>query len=191
MKLGREGLAFKVNGDEGGGARRVQRGLGEEIVLPGLRGGVIDLKDAEGGRAVTEREGIEAGAKKDVLGGAVRYGSGEGVFGEARPGDDKGAKGVGVGAVGAGGCALELRGVDGAEDGDGERVGKDKGVGIDELMGRAAEGDAKGGARWRGAVHGERGYGSETPVRRWHSARKRSWRAGSLAAASGRAGLRW
>ena len=158
-ELGGEALALEVNGNEGGGGGQVEGGGYEEVLLPGLGGGVIDLEDAEGGRAIAEGEGVEAGAEEDVLCGAVGAGVGEGVLGEAGAGDEEGAEGVGVRAVRAGGGALELLGVDRAENGDGERVGEDEGVGVDELVGGTAEGDAERGAGWGGQVHGGSGQG--------------------------------
>src|SRR6185437_13620625 len=43
-KLGGEGLAFKVDGNEGKAGGRGQIGLVEEVALPGLCGWVVDLK---------------------------------------------------------------------------------------------------------------------------------------------------
>ena len=149
-----EVLALEVHGDEGGGGWRVERRGGEEIQLPGLGGGVVDLEDAEGGRAIAEGEGVETGAKKDVLRGATGDGGGEGVLCEAGAGDDEGAEGVGVRAIGSGGRALELPSVERAKDGDSEGVGEDEGIGVDELMGGAAEGDAEGGAGWDSDLQG-------------------------------------
>lgn len=134
----------------------MEGGGGEQVLLPGLGGGVIDFKDAEDGRAIAEGEGIEAGAEQDILRRAAGNGGGEGVFREPRASDEEGAEGVGVRAIRAGGGSLQLLGVDGTEDGNGEGVGEDEGVGVDQLMGGATEGDAEGGAGWGGQVQGLR-----------------------------------
>ena len=98
-------------------------------------------------------EGVEAGSEEDVLGDSVCDGCCELVFGVAAAGDEEGAEGGGEGLVEFGGGFLEVGGVLGAEDGDGDGVFEDVGRGIVDLMGRSAQGYAEGGAGWAGFLH--------------------------------------
>jgi len=87
-----EGLLFKVDRDEVCGGRDCDGSGGEADVLPGLRGGVIDLEDADVGERVAVGEGVETSAEDEVLlcaegGDAV----GKDVFGEAGAGDHEGS----------------------------------------------------------------------------------------------------
>ena len=122
----------------------------EELALPGLGGGVVDLEDAQVRVGVAVGEGVEAGAEQDVLGDAARDGLGEQVFGVTAAGDEEGAQADGEGARLvrgiAAGSAFDLGGVR-AEDGDGDGVVEDEGRGVVELVGGAAHGDTQGGAR--------------------------------------------
>ena len=112
--------------------------------------GVVDLKGTEARIGIAVGEGVEAGAEKNVLGGAGGDGCGKHVLGEAATGDDPGAKSYGVNAIGVCRSAAELLGVACAEDGDGKRVREDERVTIDALVCGAAESDAKCSARRTG-----------------------------------------
>ncbi len=52
-----------------------------------------------------------------------------------------------------GGGLVEVGGVLGAEDGDGDGVFEDVGRGIVDLVGRSAQGYAEGGSGWEGFLH--------------------------------------
>ena len=114
---------------------------------------MVDLEDAEVGVGVAVGEGVEAGSEEDVLGDSVCDGCCKQVLGVAAAGDDEGAKGGGEGLVEFGGGFLEVGGVLGAEDGDGDGVFEDVGRGIVDLMGRAAQSYAESGAGWAGFLH--------------------------------------
>ena len=153
VELGGEGFALKVDWHEGQGGGDGDGVLGEEVALPLLGGGVVDLEDAEVGVGVAVGEGVEAGSEEDVLGDSVGDGCCELVLGVAAAGDDEGAEGGGEGLVELGGGLVEVGGVLGAEDGDGDGVFEDVGRGIVDLMGRSAESYAEGGAGWAGFLH--------------------------------------
>jgi hypothetical protein len=123
----------------------------QEFALPLLRGGMIDLEDAERRVGIAVGEGVEAGAEQDVLVDSAGDGLGEKVFGVAAAGDEEGAQADGERArlavwIAARG-ALDLGGVR-AEDGDGDGVVEHQRLGVVELVGGAAHGDTERGARW-------------------------------------------
>lgn len=61
-------MAFEIDGGEGERGRNGNRGLGEALALPGLRGGVIDFENAEMiGEWIAVGAGIEAGSENDEL----------------------------------------------------------------------------------------------------------------------------
>jgi hypothetical protein len=117
---------------------------------------MVDLEDVEAGVGVAVGEGVEACTEEDVLGDSVGDGLGERVFGVAAAGDHEGAEGDGVGTlfeVGvAAGCAVELFGV-GAEDGDGDGVSEDEGMGVEELVRGSAQGHAESSTGWACVFH--------------------------------------
>jgi hypothetical protein len=87
-------------------------------------------------------EGVEAGSEEDVLGCALCDGCGQGVFGVAAAGYEEGPEGDREGLLELGGGFVEFVCVLLAEEGDGDGVFEDKGRGVVELMGGAAEGYA-------------------------------------------------
>ena len=127
--------------------------LMEEVPLPLLGGGVVDLEDSQVSVRVAIGEGVEAGSEEDVLGGAGGDGidkSVEIVFSVAAAGEEEGAQGDGKGFMKFIGGFGELFRVLLAEHGDGDGVFEDEGRRVVELMGGATKGDAEGGARWVG-----------------------------------------
>lgn len=105
---------------------------------------------------IAEGEGVEAGAENHVLRNAVRDGVCELFFRITAAGDEEGAQGDGewarlVGRIAAGG-AFDLGGV-WAEDTDGEGIGEDERIGVEELMRGATHGDAEGGVRGASVIH--------------------------------------
>jgi hypothetical protein len=114
------------------------------LAFPFLRGGVIDLEDAEIRVRVAIGKGVEASAEDYELGDAAADGEGEFVFGVAGAGGHEGAHVAGCWreAVretrdGSGGFA--------ADDADRERVFEHF-WSVEELVRGAAEGDALGGS---------------------------------------------
>lgn len=69
-------MRFEVNRDVGEVRGSWQIGSGEQVTLPLLRSGVIDLEDAEVGVRVAMGEGVESGTEKDVLRDAASDGCG-------------------------------------------------------------------------------------------------------------------
>jgi hypothetical protein len=119
---------------------------------------VVDLEDSEMWVRVSVREGIEACSEEDVLGDSVCDGVGERVFGVAAASDEEGAEGDGEGFMEFGGGTVYFGEVFTAEDGDGNRVVKDKRLRVVKLVRRAAQGHAESGSRWAGVLHEERRF---------------------------------
>ena len=131
--MGGEGFALEVDGDVGEVGGRGEVGGEEELSLPGLGGGVVDLEDLEMRVGVAVGEGVEAGTEEDVLGDSAGDSPGEEVFGVTAAGDEEGAKSDGerarlVRGIAAGG-AFDFGGVR-AEDGDGDGVSEYERVGV-------------------------------------------------------------
>jgi hypothetical protein len=125
----------------------------EEVALPSLGGGVIDLEDAQVDAVVAIGKGVETGSEEDVLGGAGDGGIDESVeivFGVAAACKEESAQGDGEGFMKFIGGFGELFRVLLAEHGDGDGVFEDEGRRVVELMGGAAKSDAEGGAGWVG-----------------------------------------
>jgi hypothetical protein len=130
VELSGEGLPLEVDGHIGE-IGRVRKVAGkEEFAFPLLRGWVIDLKDVERWVGVAVGEGVEAGAKQDVLSSTAADCLSELVLSIAAACNEKRARADGewTGLVRgiAAGCALNLGRV-GTEDGYGDGVGKDEG----------------------------------------------------------------
>src|ERR1700744_2346113 len=73
--------------------------LAEQIALPELSGGKIDLEDPEMREGIAIGECVEASAEEDVLGEAFFDGCGEIVFGIAAAGRHEGAEDAGSGVA--------------------------------------------------------------------------------------------
>jgi len=91
---------------------------------------MVDLEDAELRPGVSVGEGVEAGAKQDVLGDTACDGLSEQVFRVTAAGDDEGAQArQRTAAAYAPGSRPGVRSTPsdvGAEDGDGDRIVEDE-----------------------------------------------------------------
>jgi hypothetical protein len=152
-KLGGKRLVLEVYGDEGEVLRDRDATGFEQFVFPLLRGGVIDLKDAEIRVGVAVGEAVEACSKENVLRDAFVDGLGESVFGVATAGDEESAECGGEGLLQFGGGLIELGQKLLAEDGDGDGVVKDERLGIIELVRGAAQSYSEGGSRGNALLH--------------------------------------
>jgi hypothetical protein len=83
-------------------------GGGQELALPLLGGGVVNLKDSQLWVRIAMSEGVEACAEEDVLGDAAGDGGGELVLGVAAAGYEEGAEAEREGFVEFGGGLVEL-----------------------------------------------------------------------------------
>ena len=143
VKLLRERLSFEIDRDVGEVFGCGKSARGEQIVLPLLRSGMIDLKDAKLRVRISVGKGVEACSEKNVLGHAFAGCAGEVVFRIAAAGDEKSAESRRKPSIGMGGGAAKFFGVGVAEDGNGDGVVEDEGRRIVELMRGTAQGYAK------------------------------------------------
>lgn len=188
-------LLLEVDGDEGEVLGTVNLGSSEQVELPGLRGRVIDLEDAQAGIPVAVGEGVETCAQDAVLLDASGRCLSEASLGVAASGDEEGTKRGGEGLGEPGPRLAEVVRVDRAEDLDGEGIVEDEGWCIVDLVGCPAQSDAESCPRGPGLVHPsspsapsssrapDRGRSSSLCDRRWrreNRARGGTRNAGSL-----------
>jgi hypothetical protein len=128
----------------------------EELALPLLRGGVVDLEDAKIGIGAAVSEGIEACTEKNILRNALGDSTGECVFGVATACYKEGAKGDGERTIRAGGSTAKFFGIRGSEDRDSDGIVENKWRRIVELVRGATQGHAKGSSGWAGVLHDKR-----------------------------------
>ena len=143
-----EGLVLEVERDEGEVGGDGDGGLIEHEALPLLRGGEVDLEDAEGGKWVAIGEGVKACAENNILRDAVGYGVGKLIFSEAAARGHEAAEVLRDGVAGA----VEVAGVALGDEGQRDGIVEDSGL-LHELMSGTADGDAQGGAAGLAVFH--------------------------------------
>jgi hypothetical protein len=153
VKLFGKRLTFEVDRDIGEICRRGKAAGFEELALPLLRGGMIDLEDVKVRVRVAVSEGVEAGAEKNILRGALFDRTRETVFGVPAAGDEEGAKADGERTVRTGGRAAKLFGIGGSEDRNSDGIVENEWRCIVELVRRATQSYAECCSRGSGRLH--------------------------------------
>jgi hypothetical protein len=153
VKLFGKRLMFEVDRDISEICRSGKAAGFEELALPLLRSGVVDLEDAKMRIRVAVGERVEACSEQDVLRNTLGNGVSEVVFSVTAAGDEEGAKADGERTVRTGGRATKLFGIGGPEDGDGDRVIEDKRLSVVELVCGATQGHAKCRSRGCNRLH--------------------------------------
>ena len=166
VKLLGKRVSFEVYRDVGEVCRSGKAAGFEEIALPLLCRGVVDLEDAKVWVRVAVSEGVEAGTEKDILRGALFDGESESVFGVAAAGDEEGAKADGERTVRTGGRAAKLFCIGVSENRNSDGIVENEWRRIVELVGRATQSYAECCSRGSRGLHRFykcRGIASEHP----------------------------
>jgi hypothetical protein len=156
VKLFGKRLMFEVDGDISEICRSGKAAGFEELALPLLRSGVVDLEDAKMRVRVAVSEGVEARTEKNILRNAMVDGVSEGVFGVTAAGDEEGAKADGERTVRTGGSAAKFFGVSDAEYGDRDGVVENERFRVVDLVRCTTQSHAKCSSGWAGVLHDER-----------------------------------
>lgn len=138
---------LKIDWNVRDGVRNGDAGLAEQISLPGLRSGMVDLKDAQAGKVIAVGKGVEPGSEQDILRYTLLDSRGERVFCVPRASYQESAQGLGRGTAGS----AKLLSM-GPKDWNGDGVVKDDRF-VDALVRGTSQGDTEGGAGWAGSFH--------------------------------------
>jgi hypothetical protein len=139
---------FEVKWYKGERLRDRDGGLSEHCALTLLRGGEVDLKDAEMWKGIAVAEGVETRAEDNILTNAARDGEGELILSEAAARNHVSAESASDGVGFAGRIKCETV----AEQRDGDGIGEDARL-IDDLVNGAPVSHAESGSAGAAMLH--------------------------------------